>query len=314
VQRYFARRLFAVVPVMLLVTIAVFAMTHVTPGDPIAYMLEEDASPEAIAALRHELGFDQPAPVQYIRWLGRVLQGDLGRSVRTGRPVAEAIFARLGTTAELAALTVIVSLGIGLPAGVVAAVRRNSSLDALSTVIALLGVSLPHFFLGLILILVFGVRLRWLPASGYVPPVDDLWLNLRSMILPALTLGTAEAAIVARMTRSSLLEVLRQDYILTARAKGLGIGVVVVRHALRNALIPVVTVVGLQAGALLGGAIITESIFALPGVGRLIVSAVLAHDFPLVQGVVLFLSLTFIFTNLAVDMLYAYLDPRIRYA
>ena len=312
--RHVARRLVAVVPVMLLVSVAVFAMTHLTPGDPIAYMLDEDASPQAIASLRHELGFDQPAPVQYARWLGRVVQGDLGRSVRTGRGVSESILVRLGTTTELAMLTVLVSLAIALPAGVVAAVRRNSSLDVVSTLVSLLGVSLPNFFLGLILILVFGVRLRWLPASGYVPPVDDLWLNLQSMVLPALTLGGAEAAVVARMTRSSLLEVLRHEYILTARAKGLAARVVVVRHALRNALIPVVTVVGLQLGSLLGGAIITESIFALPGVGRLLVTAVLAHDFPVVQGVVLFLSLAFVFANLAVDLIYAYLDPRIRYA
>jgi peptide/nickel transport system permease protein len=314
VLRYVSHRLLAVVPVMLLVSVAVFAMTHLTPGDPIAYMLEEDASPEAIASLRREFGFDQPVPIQYVRWLERVLRGDLGRSVRTGRPVSEAIVVRLGTTTELALLTVLVSLSIALPAGIIAAVRRNSSLDALSTLVALLGVSLPNFFLGLLLILVFGVRLRWLPASGYVPPFDDLWLNLQSMVLPALTLGAAEAAVVARMTRSSLLEVLRQEYILTARAKGLAGTVVVLRHALRNALIPVVTVVGLQAGTLLGGAIITESIFALPGVGRLLVAAVLAHDFPVVQGVVLFLSVTFIFTNLAVDLVYAYLDPRIRYA
>jgi peptide/nickel transport system permease protein len=314
VLQYLTRRVLAVIPVMLTVSVLVFAMLHLTPGDPVAYMLGEDASPASIAALRRELGLDDPLAVQYVRWLGRVVQGDLGRSVRTGRPVAEAIGARLGTTLELAALTTLVCLVIAIPAGTIAAARRNSGLDVVSTVVALLGVSLPNFFLGILLILVFAVRLRWLPASGYVSPFDDLGANLRAMIMPAVTLGAAEAAVVARLTRSSLLEVLRQDFILVARAKGVPARIVLLRHALRNALIPVVTIVGLQIGALLGGAIVTESIFALPGVGRLVVSAVLAHDFPIVQGVVLMFALIYVLVNLVVDVLYAYLDPRIRYA
>lgn len=311
---YIARRLLSLIPVMFLVSLVVFGMLHLTPGDPVAFMLNEEASPEAIAALRQELGLDRPFIVQYAHWLGRVARGDLGRSVRNGRPVTESIGARLAPTAQLALFALGVALLVGLPIGIVAALRRNSAVDALSTVVALLGVSTPSFFLGLLLILIVGVRLRWLPTSGYVSPTENLGLNLKMMILPALTLGAADAAVIARMTRSTLLEVLHQEYVTTARAKGLQERAVVLRHALRNALIPIATIVGLQLGGLLGGAIITESIFAMPGVGRLVVTGVLSHDFPVVQGVVLLLTGTFVLTNLAVDVLYAFLDPRIRYA
>ena len=311
---YIARRLVTLIPVMLLVSVVVFGMLHLTPGDPVADMLTEDASPEAIARLRAELGLDQPVYVQYVRWLGRVLEGDLGNSVRNGVPVTESIKPRLATTVQLAVFALIVALIIGLPAGIAAALRSNSMVDALSTIVALLGISTPSFCLGLLLILVVGVHFRWLPPSGYVSPMDDLAMNLKMMILPSLTLGAADAAVIARMTRSTLLEVLHQDFVITARAKGLHERVVVLRHGLRNALIPIVTIVGLQLGALLGGAVITESIFALPGVGRLVVTGVLAHDFPVVQGVVLLFSVTFVLANLVVDVLYAFLDPRIRYA
>ncbi len=302
------------IPVLLLVSVLVFSLIHLIPGDPAVSILGEEATPQAVAALRAKLGLDQPIPVQYAKWLGSVLRGDLGRSIRSNQPVGEAIAERLPVTIELAILSIAISLSIAIPAGIVAAMRRNSVLDAGSTFVALLGVSLPNFFLAILLILIFGVQLQVLPPFGYQPITQGLGGNLQRMILPAITLGTALAAIVTRMMRSSLLEVLDQDYIRTARAKGLREGRMVQAHALKNALMPVVTIVGLQIGGLLGGAIITESIFVLPGIGRLLVDAIFQRDFPLVQGVVLFVSLAFLFSNFAVDMVYAYLDPRIRYS
>ena len=311
---YILRRLLAMVPVLILVSLIVFSLIHLTPGDPAISMLGEEATPQAIAALRTKLGLDQPIPVQYVKWLGSVLRGDLGRSIRSNQPVGEAIRERLPVTVELAILAMIVSLAIAIPAGIIAAMRRNSALDASTTVVALLGVSLPNFFLAILLVLVFGLKLGWLPPFGYKPLAQDPGGNLKLMVLPAITLGTALAAIVTRMMRSSLLEVLDQDYIRTARAKGLRESQMVRFHALKNALMPVVTIVGLQIGGLLGGAIITETIFALPGIGRLLVDSIFQRDFPLVQGVVLFVSLAFLFSNFAVDLVYAYLDPRIRYS
>lgn len=311
---YILRRLLTMIPVLLLVSVLVFSLIHLIPGDPAVSILGEEATPQAVAALRAKLGLDQPIPVQYAKWLGSVLRGDLGRSIRSNQPVGEAIAERLPVTVELAILSIVISLSIAIPAGIVAAMRRNSVLDAGSTFVALLGVSLPNFFLAILLILVFGVQLQVLPPFGYQPITQGLGGNLQRMILPAITLGTALAAIVTRMMRSSLLEVLDQDYIRTARAKGLREGRIVQAHALKNALMPVVTIVGLQIGGLLGGAIITESIFVLPGIGRLLVDAIFQRDFPLVQGVVLFVSLAFLFSNFAVDMVYAYLDPRIRYS
>lgn len=311
---YIVRRFVAMIPVLLLVSVIVFSLIHLTPGDPATSMLGEEATPQAVSALRAKLGLDQPIPIQYVKWLASVVRGDLGRSIRSNQPVSEAIAERLPVTIELAILAVTISLLIAIPAGIIAAMRRNSALDAGSTFVALLGVSLPNFFLAILLILLFGVKLRWLPPFGYQPLTQGLGGNLQRMILPAITLGTALAAIVTRMMRSSLLEVLDQDYIRTARAKGLGEARMVRAHALKNALMPVVTIVGLQIGGLLGGAIITESIFVLPGIGRLLVDAIFQRDFPLVQGVVLFVSLTFLFSNFAVDLAYAYLDPRIRYS
>lgn len=311
--RYILRRLVAMIPVIFIVSLIVFSLIHLTPGDPAQTMLGEEATPKEVAALRAKLGLDQPLPVQYVKWAGAVLHGDLGRSIRSNQPVSEAIRDRLPVTVELALLAMVISLVIAIPVGVVAAMRRNSVADAASTVAALLGVSLPNFFLAILLILVLAVKLRWLPPFGYVPLLKDPAGNLERMIMPAITLGTALAAVVMRQMRSSLLEVLGQDYIRTVRAKGLGELRMVRFHALKNALIPVVTVVGLQIGGLLGGAIITETIFALPGIGRLLVDSIFQRDFPLVQGVVLFVAVAFLFSNLAVDLFYAYLDPRIRY-
>jgi len=311
VIQFVARRLLATVPLLFFVSLVVFSFVHVLPGDPAVLFLGEEATPETLAKFRTRLGFDRPLVTQYVEWLGRALRGDLGRSLRTNQPVTEAILQRLPVTLELLGAALAVSLAIAIPAGIVSAVKRNSGVDLASTVFALIGFSLPNFWLGLILIYVFALLLRWLPPSGFapLPAVAD---NARSLILPALTLGTALAALITRQLRSGMLEVLRQDYVRTAQAKGLGQGVVVAKHALKNALIAVVTVIGLQIGGLLGNTIITESLFALPGVGRLMIDAVFSRDFFIVQGVVLFLAVGYVLSNLIVDVLYSYLDPRIR--
>jgi peptide/nickel transport system permease protein len=310
---YVLRRLVTMVPVLLVVSVVVFSLIHLTPGDPVSIMLREEADPATAATLRAALGLDRPLPVQYVVWLGRAARGELGRSIRTNQPVSEAILQRLPVTLSVAGAATMLALVIALPAGILSAVRRNSAADVAGTLVALTGVSLPNFWLAILLIFLFSVTLGWLPPLGWVSPARDLWGGLRSLVLPAVTLGAAVAAVVMRMTRSSMLEVLQLDYVRTARAKGVGEAAVLLRHALRNALVPVVTVVGLQAGALLGGAIITETIFALPGVGRLLVDAIFQRDFPVVQGVVLFLALNFLLVNLLVDLAYAGLDPRIRY-
>jgi len=310
---YLIRRLGTTVPVLVVVSLIVFSIIHLTPGDPVAIMLREEADPAAAAALRKSLGLDRPLPIQYLTWVGRAARGELGRSIRTNQPVAEAILERLPVTLSLAGASTLLALAVALPAGILSAVRRNSVADVAGTLAALSGISLPNFWLATLLIFLFSVKLGWLPPLGYVSPAKDLWAGLRSLILPAITLGAAMAAVIMRMTRSSLLEVLQLDFIRTARAKGVLERLIILRHALRNALIPVVTVVGLQAGALLGGAIITETIFALPGVGRLLVDAIFQRDFPIVQGVVLLLAVNFLLVNLVVDIVYACLDPRIRY-
>jgi peptide/nickel transport system permease protein len=311
VIQFVARRLLATVPLLFFVSLVVFSFVHILPGDPAVLFLGEEATPETLAKFRTRLGFDRPLVTQYVEWLGRALRGDLGRSLRTNQPVTEAILQRLPVTLELLGAALAVSLAIAIPAGIVSAVKRNSGVDLVSTVFALIGFSLPNFWLGLILIYVFALLLRWLPPSGFAP-LPALADNARSLILPALTLGTALAALITRQLRSGMLEVLRQDYVRTAQAKGLGQGVVVVKHALKNALIAVVTVIGLQIGGLLGNTIITESLFALPGVGRLMIDAVFSRDFFIVQGVVLFLAVGYVLSNLIVDVLYSYLDPRIR--
>jgi len=310
---YVARRLLATVPVVLLVTVMVFLLLHITPGDPVIIMLGEEASPDAVAALRHGLGLDRPLPVQYGTWIWRAAHGDLGTSLRTHDRVVALVLQRYPATLELSALAMLLSLCIASPVGVLSAVRRNSWVDALMTPLAISGVSMPSFWLGILLIWVFSVLLPWFPTVGFVPIGVSLAGNLHTLTLPVVTLGVALAAIVMRITRASVLQVLPMDYVRTARAKGIHERVVVRRHALRTALIPVVTVLGLQTGALLGGAVIVETLFALPGVGRLIVDAIFARDFPVVQGAVLLLAISFILVNLGVDLLYAQLDPRIRY-
>jgi len=311
---YLLHRILALIPVVLLVSATVFSLIHLTPGDPAVIMAGESQDPEVVAGIRRELGLDQPIPVQYGVWLGHALRGDLGRSIRTRQPVLEAILERLKPTLLLSAMAMALSLAISFPAGALSALRPDSREDMAGTVLTLLGVSMPNFLLALVLIFVFAVTLRWLPTSGYLDPFEEFVPGIRSLVLPAITLGTAMAAVVTRMVRSSLLEVLEQDYVRTARSKGLRERTVVVRHALKNALIPVVTIVGLQTGNLIGGAVITEYVFGIPGVGRLVVDSIFSKDYPMVQGVVLLTALTFVTVNLLVDVLYGYLDPRIRYS
>jgi peptide/nickel transport system permease protein len=310
---YIMKRLVSMIPVLILVSVAIFSLIHLTPGDPVVAMLGEEATPQARDQLRRALGLDQPLPLQYVNWVTHVLSGDLGRSIRTNQPVSQAITERLPITIELAVLALTISLSIALPAGIIAATRRGSLADICSTLFSLLGVSMPGFLLAVFLVYVFSLWLRWLPPIGYIPALQDPVGNIKGMIMPAISLGAFAAAAVARLTRSTLLEVLGQDYIRTGRAKGLNESAVIRRHALKNAMIPVVTVVGLQLGNLLGSAIVTETIFALPGIGRLVVDSIFQRDFPIVQGVVLYLALIFLAVNLMVDLLYAYLDPRIRY-
>ena len=310
--RLVLHRLAATIPVLLLVTAGVFALLHLTPGDPIDAMMAESADADAKASLRAELGLDRPLPVQYLAWMGRLLRGDLGRSIRNGEPVIENVSRRIRPSLQLALLAMTISLLIAFPVGIVSAVRRNTSFDRAGTTFALFGICMPNFLLALLLIFLFGVTLRWLPISGYVDPAEELVDGLRSLALPAVTLGLALAAVVTRTLRSSMLEALTEDYVRTARAKGLSEWRVMRGHVLRNALIPVVTVLGLQLGTLIGGAVITEYVFALPGVGRLVVDAVFARDYPLVQGVVLLIAVAFIASNLVVDLLYGLIDPRLR--
>jgi peptide/nickel transport system permease protein len=307
------RRLLATIPVLVLVTLGVFSLVHLTPGDPVEAMMGESQDQTAKEALRRELGLDRPLYLQYFSWVGRALQGDLGRSIRTHAPVLEDVGQRIRPSLELAAFAMLIALSVAIPTGILTATHRNSSVDGLGTGFALLGICMPNFLIALLLIFFFGVTLHWLPISGYIDPLVELGAGVRSLTLPAVTLGLALAAVITRTLRSSLIETLQEDYIRTARAKGLVDQAVVRRHALKNALIPVVTVVGLQFGTLIGGAVITEYVFALPGVGRLVVDAVFARDYPLVQGVVLLIAIGFIVSNLVVDVAYAWLDPRIRY-
>jgi peptide/nickel transport system permease protein len=311
---YVLRRLLLMLPVAFLVTVGVFMLIHLTPGDPALVLLGEDRTPEAIAAIHHQLGLDQPLYTQYLIWISHVAQGDLGRSVTTHQPVAAAISERLPATLELGAVALLWSLLLAIPLGTIAAVRRGSLADHLATGITVGGVSVPNFFIGVVLIFVLSVTLRVFPFGGYVPFSEDPYQNLRHVLLPAIALGTAGAAINMRFTRSSMIEVLNNDYIRTARAKGASWRRVVFIHALKNALIPVVTVVGLQIGGIIEGAVVTETIFTWPGVGRLVVESIFDKDYTVVQGVVLLAAFSYLFTNLAVDVVYAWLDPRISYS
>jgi ABC-type dipeptide/oligopeptide/nickel transport system permease component len=302
---YLFRRLGLAVPTLIGVTVVVFALIRLVPGDPARLILGLQASEDEVQRVRVELGLDRPLHVQYGRYFATLLRGDLGRSAVTREPVIHEIAARLPATAQLAVASMVVATAVGMTAGIVSATRQYSAADYLVMTVALFGVSLPVFWLGLMLMLLFSVHLNWLPAGGYGTPAH--------LILPTVALAAFSIAIIARMTRSSLLETFSQDYVRTARAKGVRQRSVILRHALKNASIPIITVIGLQFGALLGGAILTETTFAWPGMGRLLVTAITARDYPVVQGIVLTFALIFTLVNLAVDLLYAYVDPRIHY-
>jgi peptide/nickel transport system permease protein len=306
------RRLALSIPILLLVSIMVFSLIHLIPGDPVTVMLGQEATPEVKQALRHELGLDRPLVIQYFVWLGRVVRGDLGRSLVDRTSVLDQIRLRLPATIELAIGAFLIALLIAIPAGVLSATRRGSAVDHASTVLALGGLSLPSFWLAMLLIIVFAVKLQWLPASGYVPFFENPRANLTAMILPMFATGIRESAFLMRMLRSSMLEVLHADNVRTARAKGLRERAVVLRHALRNGLVPVVTSSGLVIAGLLGGLVITESIFSIPGFGRLIVDAIFQRDFITVQGAILVSAVLVVLVNLVVDLLLVLIDPRIK--
>jgi len=313
VSRYIIRRVLAAIPVMLIVTTTVFTLLYLTPGDPAGVILGPDATPERINELRERLGLNDPWHVQMLRWYGKLAQGDLGDSLSvSNRTVAQAIAERAEPTILLTSLALLVSLLLGVPAGILSALGRGRWVDALVMFIAILGVSMPSFWLGLNLIYVFAVSMRVLPLAGYQGLDQGPQETIRYLILPAITLGLAQGALLARMTRSMMLETLNEDYVRTAWAKGLDKPAVVIGHALRNALIPLVTVIGLSFAVLMGGAVITEQVFNIPGVGRLLIQAIGRRDYPLVQGIVLIIALMYVLINLAVDLVYGILDPRLR--
>jgi len=314
VTAYVLRRLLLMLPVAFLVTVGVFMLIHLSPGDPALIILGEDRSPQAIAQIHQELGLDKPLYVQYGIWLGHIVHGDWGRSITTHQPVAVAITERLPATIELGLTALLWSLLVAIPLGTIAAVRRGSVADSVATSITVAGVSIPNFFIGIVLIFVLSVTLRLFPFGGYVPFLTDPLESLRHVALPAIALGTAGAAINMRFTRSSMIEVLNHDYIRTARAKGASWRRVVFVHALKNALIPVVTIVGLQIGGIIEGAVVTETVFTWPGVGRLAVESIFNRDYTVVQGIVLLAAFSYMVANLLVDLAYAWLDPRISYA
>jgi peptide/nickel transport system permease protein len=311
--RYLVYRLLSAIPILLIVSLVSFLIIFLVPGDPASEIAGPGASADEVARIRQSLGLDQNAGVQMLAWYGRLLQGDLGQSILLHRSVTTAILERAPVTLSLAGLALVLSLGLALVLGVVAAVRQNTWVDQSAMTTALLGLSLPDFWVGLVMIYLFAVLLGWFPTGGYVELSKGVGPWLRSLFLPAVALGLAQLGLLARITRATMLEVLRQDYIRTARAKGAPERHVIGRHALANTLIPVVTVIGIIVGILLGGAVVVESVFALPGVGRLIIGAILRRDYPVIQGGLLLTASIYVFVNILVDILYAWLDPRVRY-
>jgi peptide/nickel transport system permease protein len=311
-SRFLARRLATILPTLLFVTMLIFGLQQLLPGDPAVVLAGEERDPGVVAYLHEKLHLDDPLPVRYAYWLGGVLQGDLGDSQRMQKPVLALIAEKLPVTLELAAIAMAIALAIGIPAGIVSAVARDSVWDYAANAVALWGLSTPNFWLGIMMILLFSVSLGWLPASGYVSPFEDLQGNLAAMIMPAFVLGNAIAAVLMRHTRSAMLQVLSSDYVRTARAKGLDERVVVLKHALRNALTPIITLGALEFGTLLSGAVLTEQVFTIPGFGKLIVDAVFNRDYAVVQGVVLFTATAYITLNLLADIAYFLVNPRLR--
>ncbi len=310
--QYIIKRLLIAIPVLLGISVAAFFLVRIIPGDTVTVLLGTHYTETQAEALRQRLGLDKPLWTQYFIWLGQVLRGDFGQSAYTGRPVLAVIFDRLPVTLQLAGMSILFAMIVGIPLGVISALHRRQIRGYAASFVGILGISVPGFWLGTILILAFSLKLGWLPSGGFVGINVDPIDNLRHMVLPVLALGTAVAAVVVRMTRSSMLNILKQDYVRTARAKGASENKVVYRHALKNAMIPVITIIGLQAGYLIGGSVVIEQVFSLPGVGRLALQAIGNRDYALLQGVVLFVAVAFVVVNLVVDVLYALFDPRIR--
>jgi peptide/nickel transport system permease protein len=312
--QYIARRLLSMLPVLFIVSMVAFALLYILPGDPAVAILGENAgNQDTYLALRHDLGLDQPVYVQYVNWLARLAHGDLGQSIRTHESVSGLLMQRVPISLYVGAAGLVFGLALGLSVAIISALKPGSRIDSLGTLLAMGGVAIPSFWQALLFVYVFAVLLRWFPPSGFTSPLVDPVLSVRMLILPAVVLGTHSAAVIMRQGRSALMEVLEQDYITTARAKGLQVRSVVSNHALKNAMIPIITVVGLQVGGLVSGAAITETVFAIPGVGRAAVDAIFFRDYPVLQGAVLILTLAVLVTNLVTDLAYAYLDPRIRY-
>jgi peptide/nickel transport system permease protein len=309
---YLVRRIAAIIPTLIFVSMLIFGLQQLLPGDPAVVLAGEERDPNVVAYLRQKMHLDEPLPVRYLYWINGVLHGDLGESLRMQKPVRELILEKLPVTIELAAFAIVIALLIGVPMGILSAVKRNSAWDYGANAVALWGLSTPNFWLGIMLILLFSVTLGWLPASGFVSPFEDLKANLAALIMPAFVLGNAIAAVLMRHTRSAMLQVLSSDYVRTARAKGLSERGVVLKHALRNALIPVITLGALELGTLLSGAVLTEQVFTIPGFGKLIVDAVFNRDYAVVQGVVLFTATAYILLNLLADIAYVVVNPQIR--
>jgi peptide/nickel transport system permease protein len=309
---YLLRRLATIVPTLILVSMLVFGLQQLLPGDPAIVLAGEDRDPAAVEYLREKLHLDKPLPVRYAYWIGGVLRGDLGESLRVQKPVVELVLEKLPVTLQLASMAILIAILIGVTAGVISAVKKDTAWDYAANVFALWGLSTPNFWLGILLIMLFAVQLGWLPASGYVSPFEDLKGNLAAMIMPAFVLGNSFAAVLMRHTRSAMLQVLSADYVRTARAKGLAERVVILKHALRNALVPVITLGALGFGELLGGTVLTETVFTIPGFGKLVVDAVFNRDYAVVQGVVLFTATAYILLNLLADLAYFLVNPRMR--
>ncbi|MCC7371882.1 MAG: ABC transporter permease [Chloroflexi bacterium] len=312
---YVIRRLILMVPVVWLVSVIAFSIILLLPGDPALAILGPERARDTVAyqAIRAELGLDRSIPIQYVSWVSKMLVGDFGNSAHYQQPVTKLVGSSISPTVQLALMSMIVALIIALPIGIISAVKPGSWLDVIGTTLALSGVAIPNFLLGILLILLFALVLRWFPAGGYVPFTENPGESLRLMLLPAFALGTGLAAVLMRQIRSAMLEVMNQDYVTTARSKGLNTRAVVLRHALMNALIPVITVVGVQVGRLMGGTVVIETIFSVPGMGKLAVAAIFYRDFPVVQAVVLLMGTAILFSNLITDLLYGVLDPRVRY-
>lgn len=309
---FLAKRLLQLIPTLFVVSIIIFSLQQLLPGDPALAMAGEERDPEVLAQIRRQYRLDEPLPLQYVGWLGGVLTGNLGESMRLKEPVLRLVLQKFPVTLQLASMAIVISLLIGVGAGVISAVRRNSVVDYGVNLVALWGISTPNFWLGILLIFLFSVNLGWLPASGYVSPFEDFWLSLKTTILPAFVLGNSFAAVLMRHTRSAMLQAMDSDYVRTARAKGLRERAVVLKHAMRNALTPVVTLGALELGTLLSGAVLTEQVFSIPGFGKLIVDSVFNRDYAVVQGVTLITATTYILLNLLADVAYVLINPRLR--